>query len=195
MNLNLDIFKIKTNHLNPRKGRILIAEPFLPGDYFNRSIIFIVEHTSSGTVGFILNKPVDFPIDGFKNEFPELKTTLSLGGPVSPDSLYYIHTLGDQLPGSLHITNNLYWGGNFEQLKNLINNKLVKPEQVRFFLGYSGWGSGQLQEELSENSWLVADISPSKVMKTENKLWLEMVKQIGGKYSIWENFPENPSMN
>ncbi len=195
MYLNLDIFKIRSNHMSPRKGRILIAEPFLPGDYFNRSIIFIVDHNSKGTVGFILNKPVDFPVDGFYQEFPGLKTTLSLGGPVSTESLYYIHTLGEKLQGSLHIANNLYWGGNFDQLKTLINCKSVNPDQVRFFLGYAGWDSGQLQEELKENSWLVSDISPLKVMKTDPKLWLEMVKQVGGKYSLWENFPENPSMN
>lgn len=181
--------------MSPRKGRILIAEPFLPGDYFNRSIIFIVDHNSKGTVGFILNKPVDFPVDGFYQEFPGLKTTLSLGGPVSTESLYYIHTLGEKLQGSLHIANNLYWGGNFDQLKTLINSKSVNSDQVRFFLGYAGWDSGQLQEELKENSWLVSDISPLKVMKTDPKLWLEMVKQVGGKYSLWENFPENPSMN
>jgi len=195
MNLNLDIFRIKTNNLSPRKGRILIAEPFLPGDYFNRSIILLVDHNKSGSVGFILNKPVDFAVEGFRKEFPDLQTTLGLGGPVSTESLYYIHTLGEKLQGSLHIAGNLYWGGNFKQLKDLVNQKQCGPEQVRFFLGYSGWGSGQLQEELEENSWLVSDISPSKVMKLDGQLWLEMVKQLGGKYSLWENFPENPSMN
>lgn len=195
MNLNLDIFRIRTNNLSPRKGRILIAEPFLPGEYFNRAIILLVDHGQAGTVGFILNKPVDFKVDGFQNEFPGLTTTLGLGGPVSTDSLYYIHTLGDRLTGSLHIDRDLYWGGNYDQLKELINQKQVGADQVRFFLGYSGWGQGQLQEELDEDSWLVSDISPARVMKADEKLWIEMVKQLGGKYSIWENFPENPSMN
>ncbi len=195
MNLNIDIFRIRTNNLSPRKGRILIAEPFLPGDYFNRSIILLVDHNKSGTVGFILNKPVDFAVEGFHKEFPGLQTTLGLGGPVSTESLYYIHTLGEQLQGSLHIAGDLYWGGNFKQLQELVNQKQVDSTQVRFFLGYSGWGSGQLQEELEENSWLVSDISPSKVMKSDARLWHEMVKQMGGKYSIWQNFPENPSMN
>ncbi len=195
MDLNLGIFKIKTNNVSPKKGRILIAEPFLPGSYFNRSIVLLVNHDKEGSVGFILNKPVDFPVAGFEEVFPGLKSNLYVGGPVSIDSVYYIHTLGERVPNSIHVFENLYWGGDFDTLKDLVNSGEVDPAEVRFFLGYSGWDKGQLKEELEEDSWLVSDISSKMVMETNEELWIEMVKKLGGKYSLWENYPENPSMN
>lgn len=195
MKRNLDIFRIKTNNVLPQKGRILIAEPFLPGSYFNRSIVYLVEHNAEGSVGFILNKPVDFPVKEFREEFPKFKDPLYMGGPVSIESVYYIHTLGQHIPGSIHIKDNLFWGGDFDHLKDLINSGFVKKNQVRFFLGYSGWDKNQLREELDDNSWLVADISPNMVMENNQQLWKEMVKKQGGIYTLWEHFPKNPSMN
>ena len=195
MPLNIDIFKIRTNNVLPKKGRILIAEPFLPGSYFNRSIVFLVEHGSEGTVGFILNKPVDFEVIGFDEEFPNFKERLYVGGPVSNESVYYIHTMGDLIPNSVKIMDGLFWGGDFDHLKDLIHTGFADNTKVRFFLGYSGWDKDQLKEELDEDSWLVADISPKIVMQSSEALWKDMVKQLGGKYSLWENFPENPALN
>lgn len=195
MNLNLDIFKIKSNNVVPKKGRILIAEPFLPGSYFSRSIVYIVEHNAKGTVGFILNKPVDFQVKDFQIEFPAYEDKIYIGGPVSIESLYYIHSFGQEIEGSVHIQDNLYWGGNFEQIKSLINDQIPLLNQIRFFLGYSGWDKEQLKEELNEDSWLVADIAPELVLSRSKVLWGEMVKKQGGKYKLWQNFPENPSMN
>lgn len=195
MNKNLDIFRIKTNNVKPQKGRILIAEPFLPGSYFNRSIVYLVEHNKEGSVGFILNKPVDFPVKEFRKEFPKFNDTLYMGGPVNIDSIYYIHTLGEHIPGSILIKDDVYWGGDYNHLKDLINSGFVNNNQVRFFLGYSGWGKNQLMEELKEDSWLVGEISPKRVMEDNIELWKVMVKKQGGIYTLWENFPENPSMN
>lgn len=195
MPLNIDIFKIRTNNVLPKKGRILIAEPFLPGSYFNRSIVFLVEHGSEGTVGFILNKPVDFEVVGFDEEFPNFKERLYVGGPVSNESVYYIHTMGDLIPNSVKIMDGLFWGGDFDHLKDLIHTGFADNTKVRFFLGYSGWDKDQLKEELDEDSWLVTDISPKIVMQSSEELWKDMVKQLGGKYSLWENFPENPALN
>lgn len=195
MNFNKDIFRIKTNNVAPKTGRILIAEPFLPGSYFNRSIVFLVEHNEEGSVGFILNKPVDFQVKEFKEEFPSFDGKLYTGGPVNIESVYYIHTLGEHIPNSIPIMENLYWGGDYDHLKDLINSGFAGKEQVRFFLGYSGWTKNQLREEISEDSWLVGDISPINVMTFNHELWKMMVKKQGGIYSMWENYPKNPTMN
>lgn len=196
MNLNIDIFKIETNHVAPRRGRVLIAEPFLPGSYFNRSVVLLVSHNEKGAVGFILNKKIDFPLNEIMNDFPEFRSDISIGGPVNTDTVYFIHTLGEELPGSIYICDNLYWGGDFEELKRRINMGLVSQDQVRFFLGYSGWDKGQLEEELNENSWLVSDINIRNVMNPSQKyMWVEAVRNVGGRYSLWEHFPENPSLN
>ena len=197
MKLDINIFKIETNHVEPKRGRVLIAEPFLPGSYFNRSVVLLVAHSDKGAVGFILNKKVDYPINEIINDFPDFDAEVYIGGPVSTDSIYFIHSLGDTISGSIHIKDNLYWGGDFEELKTQIRLGMVKPGQVRFFLGYSGWDVGQLEEELSENSWLVSEIEEQNVMNSHHKakMWLDIVRRIGGKYLIWEHFPENPSMN
>lgn len=196
MKINTNIFRIETNHIAPKQGHILIAEPFLAGSYFNRSIIILASYGENGAVGFILNKKVEYPVEDLFINFPDFDSEIHIGGPVGTDSIYFIHTLGDLIPGSIQIKDNLYWGGDFEALKLQIKLGLVNPSQVRFFLGYSGWDAGQLEEEINENSWLVADISQHDLMNIdENMMWVESVRAMGGKYSMWENFPENPSLN
>jgi putative transcriptional regulator len=193
---DLDIFKIKTNNIAPQKGRILIAEPFLSGNYFNRSVVLLVAHSVKGAVGFILNKRVDFPIHEIFTDFPEFNAKVYLGGPVSTDSVYFIHKLGDRLPGSIHVLGNLFWGGDFEELKRQIHVGLLKPSDIRFFLGYSGWDSGQLEQEIKDDSWLVTDVDEDVVMNELNQAsWVDFVKKAGNRYTIWENFPENPTLN
>jgi len=193
---NLNIFKIQSNNVAPKKGRILIAEPFLSGNYFNRAIVLLVAYSNKGAVGFILNKKVDFPISDILNDFPGFEAEVYIGGPVSTDSVYYIHRMGNQIKGSIQITENLYWGGDFDDLKTQIGLGLAKPSDIRFFLGYSGWDSGQLEEEIKDNSWLVNDVDDSIVMADLSPAsWYDFVKKVGSRYAIWENFPENPSFN
>ena len=196
MNENLDIFKIKSNNIAPQKGRILIAEPFLSGNYFNRSVVFLVAYSKKGAVGFILNKKVDFPVQDAFPDFPDFNADVYLGGPVSTDSVYFIHKLGDKLPGSIHVMGDLYWGGDFEVLKRDIRGGKINSSDIRFFLGYSGWDGGQLEDELKEDSWLVTDVEQNEVMKDlSESSWFDFVKKAGNRYSVWENFPENPALN
>lgn len=196
MKENLDIFKIKSNDVPPKKGRILIAEPFLHGDYFSRSVVFLVAHSDKGAVGFILNKKIDVHLQEIFKDFPEFDANVFLGGPVSADSVFFVHTLGKKLPGSIKVLGKLYWGGDFEALKELIASGTVSPGEIHFFLGYSGWDAGQLEDELKDDSWLVTDVEESSVLKDSNKVsWTDFVKKAGNRYSIWENYPENPTFN
>jgi putative transcriptional regulator len=196
MKINTNIFRIETNHVAPKQGHVLIAEPFLSGSYFNRAIILIASYSEKGAVGFILNKKVDYPVEDIFVDFPDFDAEIHIGGPVGTDSIYFIHTLGDLIPGSTLIKENLYLGGDFNVLKRQIELGLIDQNQVRFFLGYSGWDAGQLEEEINENSWLVADIPQIDLMNLEeNTMWSESVRALGGRYSMWENYPENPSLN
>ena len=193
---NLDIFKIRTNNIAPQKGRVLIAEPFLGGDYFNRAVVLLVAFSEKGAVGFILNKQVDFPIQDVFQDFPTFDADVYLGGPVATDSIYFIHKLGNKLPGSIHVLGDLYWGGDFEILKRDIKLGLINPKDIRFFLGYSGWDAGQLEGELKDDSWLVTDVEQESIMRElDESSWVDFVKKAGNQYSIWENFPENPALN
>jgi putative transcriptional regulator len=182
--------------LEPKKGRVLISEPFLMDNYFKRSIVLLTEHNSDGTIGFVLNKPVGISINKVIDNFPNIDTEVALGGPVSTSTLHYIHTLGDIIPNSMHVIGNIFWGGEFEVVERLISSGNINNSQIRFFLGYSGWSPNQLENELTENAWVVSDISPDEIMTpTHKQFWKKTLRRMGSKYEMWSNFPENPEMN
>lgn len=191
-----DIFNIKHNKQSPVQGSILAAEPFLHGKYFGRSVILITETNGKGAVGFILNKEIQYNVGDVFPDLVDFRFPIFLGGPVGKDKLYFVHTLGNLVPQSVHIKDNLYWGGDFETLAELIKQKQVKFHQVRFFVGYTGWTAGQLEVELGEDSWVVSDLPSGEIMNTVNNgLWEKVMRDLGGKYKIWANFPKNPNMN
>ncbi len=196
MDSEIGFFKIETNNLAPQKGRILVAEPFLNDIYFKRSIVFITEHNDEGSIGFVLNKQVNMKIEEIISDFPSFDGYISIGGPVNTNTVHYIHTIGDMLPNSVPVCGDICWGGDFDILKGMIKEGLVKKDQIRFFLGYSGWVPSQLDEELSQNSWLVADIEPEIIMNHNMiNIWKEVLNSLGSKYKMWINSPDNPSLN
>lgn len=194
MLLDLDIFKIEST-LQPKQGRVLIAEPFLPGDYFGRSTVLLVQCSDEGDVGFILNKPTDLEVKHLFKGFPDFEANAFLGGPVSNDKLFFLHTLGEKISDSLPVSENLYWSGNFENLVSLIRAGLVEEEEVRFFLGYSGWSAGQLAAEIADHSWVVVEPSIENILASDENFWNESIKTLGGNALLWQNFPENPELN
>lgn len=180
----------------PECGKFLVSEPFLSDPYFKRSVVMLSEHNEEGSVGFILNKPTDIKINDAIKDFPKIDSNLYFGGPVQTDSLQYIHKLGDRLEGSRKLLNGVYWGGNFETLKFLIDTKQVSKDDIRFFVGYSGWQPKQLEEEIQEKSWIIA---PGKFefafFDDPKKLWGDVLRNLGQEFSILANFPEDPSLN
>ena len=195
MELDFNIFKIEYNKVIPKKGRVLVAEPFLQDKYFKRSLVLLTEYSEEGAVGFVLNKPLDVKVNEVMNDLPFAKEHVSIGGPVSTNTVHYIHTLGDAIPNSVHVIENIYWGGDFDFIKHMIQTGEIKPEQIRFFLGYSGWQAGQLENELEQNSWLVTEIRSQSIMNPNTMIWKTTLSQLGNKYKIWSNFPENPGLN
>ncbi|NJB82870.1 YqgE/AlgH family protein [Wenyingzhuangia aestuarii] len=182
--------------LKPSKGRLLIAEPSILGDVsFNRSIILLTEHSHDSSIGFIMNKPLGYSL---KDLIPEVNCDFKVyqGGPVEQDNLYFIHKIPNLLHNSIEVTDGIYWGGDFSQLSNLLNEGLVKSDDIRFFLGYSGWGQGQLNYELESESWFVTENKHKNIFNTAPKsLWKDHLMKLGGKYQIWANAPGNPSLN
>jgi putative transcriptional regulator len=183
--------------LKPAKGHLLIAEPSIVGDSsFNRSVILIAEHSETGSIGFILNKVLDYSL---KELIPELNKNFKIynGGPVEQDNLYFIHKVPDLIPESVEIAHGIYWGGNFDAVKELILKNQITEKQIRFFLGYSGWDASQLKQELSTNSWIVAPQHSANdiIGRPYRSFWQDKMRELGGDYLIWSNAPENPSYN
>lgn len=196
MDTELDLFTILPEDKIPERGKILISEPFLPDTYFNRSIVFLTDHSSEGSVGFIINKRLDLKVSDTIDGFEGWDDKLNMGGPVAPDTLHYLHTVGQLIPKSVHVDKNIYWGGDIDTIKTLIAFKKIEESQIRFFLGYSGWTAGQLERELKENSWVIAKIRPDVVMTNRGSdTWKKVLRSLNNKYRIWADFPESPEMN
>ena len=188
--------QIKTNDLSPSKGRLLISEPFMGDYYFGRSVILLAEHNEEGSFGVILNKPVSAKFNEVLKDFPDFDAPMYLGGPVETDSLFYIHTLGEQLEGATEILDGLYWGGDIEVLKEMILLKKIDSKDVRFFIGYSGWGAEQLNTELKRNSWVIARSSKKRLLSTDPiMMWEKFLSKMGDNYKYWNKFPIDPTMN
>ncbi|WP_073149671.1 YqgE/AlgH family protein [Mesonia phycicola] len=183
--------------LPPNKGKLLVAEPSIIGDIsFNRSVVLLADHNTEGSIGFILNKLLDFNLSelvpGVEKDFK-----IYNGGPVEQDNLYFIHKVPDLIPGSIEIDKGIFWGGNFEVVKSLIANNLIFEEDIKFFLGYSGWDTNQLDTELNANAWIVIENKDNKniLQKNSTDFWKVKMQELGGEYLIWSNAPENPSYN
>jgi len=190
-----DIFKIK-NIIKPLKGRVLISEPFLSDVYFKHSVVFLTEHNDEGTIGFVINNRIELNICDVMNDFPKFDAAVSIGGPVSNNTIHFIHTLGKAITDSIHVLDNIYWGGNMDELKDMVKSGVITADQVRFFIGYSGWMPKQLDNEIAQNSWVVVELSSSEIMNCQIKGdWNQTLEKLGEKYRSWANFPDNPAMN
>jgi putative transcriptional regulator len=186
---------LKTNIL--QKGKLLIAEPSILNDnWFNRSVLLLVDHNDKGSVGFILNKPLEYTIN---DAVPEIEANFPIynGGPVDQDSLYFIHTCPHLISDSEMIADELYWGGDVNTVTQLINDGTLLASEIRFFLGYSGWERDQLEGEIKANTWVVRKNSfkADLILQHDGSFWKKEMLKLGGDYQIWANAPDNPSNN
>lgn len=187
----------RVNIAQLRKGAVLLAEPFMRDPNFKRSVIMLTEHTEKeGAVGFILNKPIKVKINDLIDDFPEIDSTVHFGGPVAPETLHYIHDAGDILDDSVKIGRGIYWGGDFEKLKFLISSKLIHTQNIKFFLGYSGWSSGQLLDEMEYGSWVITEMDANYAFKIKHRnLWSKVMKNKGGNFEVIGEMPDTSYLN
>ncbi len=176
-------------------GKALIAEPFLTDPNFVRAVIYLCEHDENGSLGFILNKPLEENLGDILPDLVGVNIPVYNGGPVEENVLYVLHQLPQLLGGSL-IHNNVYLGADYEVLKkNLLLNK-INLSKIKFFLGYSGWDKEQLANELLIDSWLVAP-APSPIIFSNNskQAYVDAINNLDKKYSIITKMPINPLDN
>ncbi len=179
-----------------KTGRVLLAEPFMLDPNFRRSAVLLVEHGVEGSIGFIMNKPIKMSVDDLIDDFPEFESEVLFGGPVQTDTVHYIHNVGDLLEDSIKVTDGVYWGGDFEKLKFLITSQLVTPANIRFFVGYSGWSEGQLMDELTLGSWILASMDSNYLFSVSpDNLWQTALENKGNTYSVIAQMPEFKSWN
>jgi putative transcriptional regulator len=181
--------------LKPKTGRLLISKPNMNDTNFLMSVLIITQHSQEETIGFILNQQTSFNINDLIEDFPEFDAKIYIGGPVEKNSLHFIHTLGNKIRNSVKITDKLYWSGSFEDLIILIKKGELRNDQIRFFAGYSGWSSGQLEYELEADSWIVANSDNINLNKSDKRLWRDLLRNMNKEYAIWSNMTEDPTLN
>ena len=180
----------------PGPGILLIAEPFLKDPNFMRTVVLLCEHQDEGSFGFVLNRDFKHTLDELVPDLEDVKLPVCYGGPVQMDTLHFLHQCPDQIPGGFEIRDGIFWGGDFETVVDLLRNHEIDTAKIRFYIGYSGWGGGQLKDELNEKSWLLAEASKKLVFhKKLDDIWKDSLKLLGREYEMMKNFPIDPQLN
>jgi putative transcriptional regulator len=182
--------------VQPAPGVLLIADPFLKDPNFMRTVVFLTEHKDEGTIGFVLNRQYENTLDELLPEIEGHKFPVYYGGPVQMNTIHFLHRYPEEVPGGVEVMKGVWWGGDFDSLVQLINSGNIDPDKIRFYIGYSGWGTGQLASEMQEKTWLTVEASRALVFhKQAEEIWRDSLKHLGGEYEMMINFPIDPQLN
>ncbi len=177
------------------KGKLLIAAPTLADPNFARSVVFLCEHRPEGAMGIVINRPTSIPLDRALPQVPlpsAKEVRVFLGGPVETERMLIIHSSAEFVMEAQEIPPGVYLGAELE----LLNNLLAGQQTFRIYRGYAGWGQGQLDMEIAEGAWLTAECSHADLFLPEpSTQWQDVLRKVGGVYSIWADLPEHPDLN
>jgi putative transcriptional regulator len=180
----------------PAPGILLIADPFLKDPNFMRTVVFLCDHQDEGSMGFVINKQIEQTLGELMDGFEEFQIPVYYGGPVQMDTIHFLHQYPERIPGGQEVMKGVYWGGDFELLSQMVKNGEADLNKIRFFLGYSGWGNGQLNGELGEKSWLTVSATRKLLFHEQpDDIWKDSLKHLGGEYEMMINYPIDPSLN
>lgn len=185
----MEKYQIKT-------GYLLVAEPFMLDPNFKRAVVLLCEHSKEGSLGFIINRPLDVHVHELVKDLPDFGAQVFFGGPVQTDTIHYLHNVGDLLGDSREVAQGVYWGGDFQKLKSLIKTGMVTTDNIRFFLGYAGWDHTQLLGEFDLGTWVLAPMFPNYLFKTApKKLWPQVLEHKGENYAVIATMPDSAVWN
>ena len=175
-------------------GRLLLSNATLFDPNFRRTVVLIGHHDEDGAVGVVLNRPLGVPVDAAVPPLSDLVAAgeeLFEGGPVQPDAAVVIAEFTDPERASLVAFGAI--GFLPDEMDTDDRDAIVR---ARIFAGYSGWGPGQLEEELAEDAWLVTDATEADVFTPEpERLWERVVRRLGPGYALLQTMPIDPSAN
>ena len=182
--------------IEPGSGILLIADPFLKDPNFLRTVVLLCEHNEEGSFGFVVNRPYGSTLEQLIPEMEGFSLPVFYGGPVQMDTIHFVHQYPDEIPGGQEIMDGVFWGGDFDRAMQLVRSGRADSLKIRFFIGYSGWSDGQLEEEIKEKSWLTVNAT-KKLLFTDNinNTWKDALKHLGGDYEMMINFPIDPQLN
>jgi putative transcriptional regulator len=177
-------------------GNVLIADPFLRDPNFMRSVVFICDHRDEGSFGFVLNRRYEQLLGDLIAGLETSTFPVYYGGPVQVDTIHFLHQRPDLIPGAVEVTDGIFWGGDFEVIVDLMKSNRLSERDIRFFIGYSGWGEGQLEEEMKGKSWITGEGTRRLIFQVSaDNTWKDALKQLGGEYVQLINYPIDPQLN
>ncbi len=179
-------------------GRLLVATPLLEDENFRRSVVLVLDHDGEGALGVVLNRPSEVSVSDVLHGWEPLVTgapVLWVGGPVGVDSaLGVVRWPGSDEPEGVRAVPAPGLG-----LVDLDEDPVLmatRVDLVRIFAGYSGWGGGQLEDELADGGWYVVDAEPSDAFTTQpERLWRDVLRRQGGDLALVSTYPDDPSDN
>ncbi len=182
--------------IDPAPGILLIADPFLKDPNFLRTVVFLCEHKEEGSFGFVLNRKYENSLDELIPELEGHTLPVYYGGPVQMDTIHFLHQYPDEIPGGQEVIKGVYWGGDFEAVIDMIKQNTIDHNRIRFYIGYSGWNMGQLNDEMTEKTWLTVEATRKLVFhRNYEEIWKDSLKHLGGDYEMMVNFPIDPQLN
>ncbi|MBO7609109.1 MAG: YqgE/AlgH family protein [Muribaculaceae bacterium] len=197
--IDADIFNLSDKQPQPIIGSLLVARPTVEDPCFGRSVIAMIQHDSEGSMGVILNRMTNLCLSDILDDVKlSEEVPVFLGGPVNTEMMFFIHDLGeDVIPETTKMAPGLYVGGDFDALKEYLSAENSLEGHVRFFVGYSGWGAGQLSDELDRHDWVVLDGADADyALRTPYlEMWDRAVSRFGDRYRLWRNWPVEPNDN
>ena len=183
---------MQNKDLKLAKGNFLVSQPFMDDGNFRRTVIYLAEYNDLGALGFIINRPMEYKAEELMPDFPIFDDSAYFGGPVATNTIQYVHRKGDILEDSIEIKDGIYWGGDFEKLKFLIEEKLITPKDLKFYVGYTGWSAGQLEDELTHGSWIIAPADINFIFKYGNqRTWGKVLEDLGENFEVIAQMPES----
>lgn len=186
--------------LTVAQGSLLAAGPDLLDPNFARAVVLVCQHAPQGAYGLVINRPSEYTAKEVLSGHELLKTSdlrLFIGGPVALDGLQILHRVPEHIAGGVQLTNSLWIGGDLDAVgRYALSNPQEAARNVRLFVGYSGWGAGQLDVELATGSWLPAPGDVERVFQTDTAgVWRDVVSGLGGDYKRVANEPVDPHLN
>lgn len=182
-------------------GSMLVAEPFMSEIYFKHAVAMVVDYSDTdGVLGLVMNNPTNLTLDKFLDEArPEAEIPVYCGGPMGQDRVVVMHTLGDRvLEGAKEFAPGLYLGGDFDAALDYANSGYPLEGELRFIIGYCGWDSVQLAEEIRNQSWAVTDAPQSRkslLTGDGDHYYHRFVRSMGAPYRPWQFIPRHLSAN
>jgi putative transcriptional regulator len=177
------------------KGQLLVAAPTLQDPNFRRSVVLICEHGEEGALGLVINRPTEVPVEAAVPELAELlgdEDALWAGGPVQPQSIVLLAEFEAPPDDVLMIAADVGLVLQGAELPDLEDT----TRRARAFIGYSGWGPGQLEGELEREDWIVLESEPDDAFAEDaDALWGQVLARQGGEYALLATMPPDPRLN